>query len=457
MFDIDDSSNVLDTSLSYSENNNQLIPINTMIIHESNTHAISHSVNKANNSSNIKDKNKSYNWNKNLKSSSSYKPYKSTSKHKNKFIDDKDKHSNETSFIKKNKLNEPSFSEENKLKKPRFTEENKLKKPSFTEENKLKQDDLLNIFSGKDSISDNVTDITDDNDDFSVKFDDQEDDPFKDSGIVLVIILQCETKACNMNINNLKMLFSDPYFIVQVCSVDPPHNMPVIKNLTSSQYLENYYIRKALNYAAEGPYARDINGNIQSNRWWGDIPCIIVKDSSVSNINQYDGMKKRIKVALESAKEADLHFLCKWQDNCNKFTDIKGASNIENGSCLKWTTKPTSSQAVMYTPKSRDFIRNKLMYSTIPMGDLLNSYIAKGSLSATAFVPNIIDYDINLSTDESDYAKLSECNVEPSTSSQTSTQQWIWLLILILILVTLVVILTIFTARRSIAAPKING
>lgn len=288
-----------------------------------------------------------------------------------------------------------------------------------------------------------------------------EEDSFElENGTVLVIILKCETRFCDKNIANLKLLFSDPYFIVQVCSVDQPNNIPTVKNLTSSQYLENYYMRKALNYAAEGPYSRDISGVVQSNHWWSDKPCIIVKDSSVSNVNPFykndkqGGMKKRIQVALDKAKEADLHFLCKWGDNCNKFVDVKGTSNIDNGSSLKWSVKPTSSQAIMYTPKSRDFIRNKLSYSLIPIGELLNSYIAKGELLATAFVPNIIDYDIDLSTDERDYAKLSECDTETSSTSQTSTQQWIWLLIIIFILITLAVILTIFTAKRNFPGSK---
>ena len=75
-----------------------------------------------------------------------------------------------------------------------------------------------------------------------------------DNGSILVIILQCETRPCNKNIYHLKWVFSDPYFTVHVCAVDPPSNIQTNNLLTEEEYIENYYMRKALNYAAEGPY-----------------------------------------------------------------------------------------------------------------------------------------------------------------------------------------------------------
>lgn len=271
---------------------------------------------------------------------------------------------------------------------------------------------------------------------------------------VLVIIIKCETRECDKNIENLKKLFSDPYFIVQICQVDEPENIPPIKNLTTSQYIENYNMQKTLNYAAEGPYSRDKSGTIKNQRWWKDLPCIIIKDSSVSNVSPYNanndtgGLKKRIQVALDKASEADLHFLCKWSDSCNKYLEVSGANDIENGSSLKWSLRPTSSQAIMYTSKARDFIREKLRYSTVPMGQLLNSYIASGKLLATAFVPNIIDYDISLSTNDNDYLKLSECDNQQVDTYQTSYQQLLWLGIIIFAVVVLAVLLAIFTSTN---------
>jgi hypothetical protein len=287
-----------------------------------------------------------------------------------------------------------------------------------------------------------------DNDDRSNDISDTYIENDEEVACVLVIILQCETKPSDKNIANLKWIFSDPYFVVQICSVDSPENIPSSKTLSPLQYLENYYMRKALNYASDGPYVIANNGQIQNNKWWSDIPCIIIKDSSICNIIP-SGMKKRIQVALDKAKQADLYFLCKWSDNCSKHTDVSGCSEIEHGSSLKWSIKPTSSQAVMYTPESRDFIRHKLLTATIPLGDLLNAHIARGELLATAFMPNIIDFDVTLSTSDADYAKLSECGTETKTSNSTSNSQWIWLFTIVAIILAIAVIFTIFTVRTS--------
>lgn len=306
------------------------------------------------------------------------------------------------------------------------------------------------------------------------KLDDEDE---QDNGSVLVIILQCETKSCDANINNLKRAFSDPYFTVQVCAVDspPPHN-PNIKTLNNFQYTENYFMRKALAYAAEGPYLTNSQGLIEPQQWWNNIPVIIVKDSSVSNVTlpsgandplyiQYgstnrksrisepkssnpdnlaldnnklynEGMKRRIALALDRAKEADLFFLCKWHDACNKYVDVENTDNTNHGSTLKWSVQPTATQAIMYTSRSRDYIHNALLTATIPLSDILNINISKGNLLATVFVPNIIDFDIDLATSNEDYNKLNECApVQESTTNTTNTASILWLIIIIIIII----------------------
>jgi hypothetical protein len=264
---------------------------------------------------------------------------------------------------------------------------------------------------------------------------------------VLVIILQCETKACDANIANLKWAFSDPYFTVQVCVVDPPMTIVTSKTLTEAQFLENHNMRKALNYAAEGPYTANSDGGIEAQSWWTKKPVIIIKDSSITNLTPtgfsrsdveeaiIGGIKRRIRTALEKATGADLFFLCKWNDACDKYVDVQGAS--DRGSSLKWSMQPTATQAIMYSPTCRDHIRETLMKNTFPLSDLLNSEISQGNLLATVFVPNIIDFDIDLATSNDDYAKLNECAPVQGDPSSTTNSTIVWL-ILIIILVVLV-------------------
>jgi hypothetical protein len=283
-----------------------------------------------------------------------------------------------------------------------------------------------------------------------------------DSGSVLVLILQCETKSCDNNINNLKWIFSDPYFIVQVFSTNPPSILPTSKTLNQSEYLENYYMQKSLTYASEGPYFVNQDNILTPQYWWKNIPCIIIKDSSISNItpigitkfshtssedNIIIGMKNRIKIALEKASNADLFFLCKWNDACNKYVDVD-TSTTPSQSSLKWSIQPTSTQAIMYKPPSRDYIIKSLSTSNIPLSVILNTNISQGHLLATVFVPNLIDFDIDLATSNDDYHKLNECAPIPSsTSTSSNTSSIIWLIIIIIAVILVAWFLIQFTPK----------
>lgn len=249
-------------------------------------------------------------------------------------------------------------------------------------------------------------------------------DVLNDDSSVLVVILHGEAKQSDPNVNMIKQLFSDPYFIVQDFK---PTNIND----------ENLSIKEALSFAAQGPYVIDDNDNIQVQEWWKDHPCIIIKDSSISNISSSD-MKIRITTALDKANKADLFFLCKWNDQCNKYTDV--TSN------LKWSNHPSATQAVMYTPESRNKIIN--LINNIPVGELLNAEISHGKLLATVFVPNIVDFDINLATSNTDYAKLNEC--APVVNNNAPTNEvtiYIWIAAVVILMVIITIFIASITSR----------
>ena len=273
---------------------------------------------------------------------------------------------------------------------------------------------------------------------------------------VLVIILKCDKKLKETNINNLQWVFSDPYFITQVKSFEPSQkplvsvdgiDTPILTN-PNIAYTENYCMYQALKYAAEGPYVINADGSITKKGLWTNLPVIIVKDNSVSNITPsgitnssrdkiIGGMKNRIQIALQKAQSADLYYLARWNDNCTKNTLVAGTESIDKGSSLQWTIKPTATQAIMYTPKSRDIVSNALctMNSNISLSDYLNSAIYDRKFIATAFVPSIISFDTNLATSQTDFNKLNECFPVSTDKPTTSNTSLIWLIVLILIVI----------------------
>jgi len=267
------------------------------------------------------------------------------------------------------------------------------------------------------------------------------------SASVLVIILTGEAKSCDNNINNLKYVFSDSYFTVQVCAVEAPPEIPSSSTLSQEQFISNYNMRKVLSFAAEGPYIVGPDGTLTPQYLWAKLPVLIVKDSSVSNITPsgvaaskdvIGGMPERIRTALNKANQADLYFLCVWNDACNLYSDIDGIGAIAHGSTLKWSVQPSATQAVMYTPSSRDYFREALINATVPLGSLFNSILQQGNMLAAAFVPNLIDFDIDLATSNDDYAKLNECAAITTSSANSSSVATILWFILIIVLVFVV-------------------
>lgn len=244
---------------------------------------------------------------------------------------------------------------------------------------------------------------------------------------VLVLIINSETRACNDNLDNMKRLFSDSYFTVQICSVTEPTEFPAHKTLTRPQYLENYTMRKILTYAAEGPYDNGVTGEPVHQRWWTNLPVIVIKDSSISHLTM-EHITQHIATALKQAPNVDLFFLCSWQDACHKYREVQGTS-------LKWSTKPSATQAIMYVPRARDHIREVLLTSDVPFSKLLNNTAAKKKLAATVFIPNLIDFDINLATSNEDFNKVNACMSTTDTSSTIDWSTAIWFLIILLLVI----------------------
>lgn len=268
-----------------------------------------------------------------------------------------------------------------------------------------------------------------------------------DDGSALVVILKDGTKPCDPNIDNLKWVFSDPYFIVQVCEVQTPPDVPVDTPLTEEQYIDNYNMRKVLTFAAEGPYVKNPDGTLQPQFAWSNLPCIIVRDTSVSNItprgttdvdntdNIIGGMSGRISTALCEASQADLYFLTHWLDACEKYVDVEGVRSIDRGSTLKWSVQPTSTQAIMYKPSSRDFFINQLTNATATLSQLINSYLGRGQLLGVVFVPNIIDFDIDLATSNNEFRKLNECDVVAEEADTSSAATFIWFIVIVALVI----------------------
>ncbi len=223
-----------------------------------------------------------------------------------------------------------------------------------------------------------------------------------------------ETTSVYWNsIEKLRRLFGDNYFKVTVVSDNNPNPCP----LTAEKEL----LAKALLLARSNDLA---------------APAIIVKETSTSTLQDPYRMAERIREVVTKRTNEDLVYLCRWDDNCNQ-------QGLLNNAGIRRVTRPTSTQAIMFWPNARDLTLKlcadrSQQYS---IGVLLNDLVAQGKLVAAAFDPNLIDFDLDLARNESEYAKGNRCRLsqnqteKPKQATKTGSALVVLLIALLAILV----------------------
>jgi hypothetical protein len=207
---------------------------------------------------------------------------------------------------------------------------------------------------------------------------------------MLIIILNHDTNQCDHHIDNLKSVF-DKY--------------PVY--VTQDDYID------ALKYAY---------------KHYRNEQCLIIKDSSIVH---FDVIPKITNLHIIT----DLIFLCSWQDECHKY------SNVDNYDYLKYTYSTFASQAILYQPHIVGKMI-KLLKNHNNIEDCLKTNIIGGTLSAVVFVPNIVHYDINLVTSNDHYNRLNVCaaiKTEIVTMKTANNAAWAILIVLFILLLVLLV------------------
>lgn len=221
---------------------------------------------------------------------------------------------------------------------------------------------------------------------------------------VLVLILEGDSKKQDGTIPRLQRVFSDPYFVTQVFTPDKGVNF-------------NLAYRQALTYAASGPFVIDAFGNQVPTFQYRSMPCLIVLDTSVSNLEPGQ-MASYVQIGLSYSP--DLLYLTHWLDSCGKYKTV--LASVLGGSALKQTFEPTATQCICFSTVARDSVINSLSTSSTALGFMLNGFLTAGTMRGYTYVPNIVDIDINLITDNNGFTKLNEClYVPPSSPSSNRT------------------------------------
>jgi hypothetical protein len=236
----------------------------------------------------------------------------------------------------------------------------------------------------------------------------------KEAVKIPVFIVKTSSRANNSAI--IARLFSEPLFIVMEQRELPP----------TASILDILKVWDECSTTSKRSYA------------------ILIADTSISYLSP-ETIRDRVLVAITKAPEADIHYLCKWKDDCAKY------SSVADSSTMKWSSSPHGLQAVLVPAKTRDVILRKTRMTDGSFFDVediaacLTRAIRENILKATVFVPNIIDFDINYASSNSDYERLNQCREEPKRRSMN----WKWAILIVLFILLVIVVICCVVGRRQ--------
>jgi hypothetical protein len=239
---------------------------------------------------------------------------------------------------------------------------------------------------------------------------------------MLILILNEYTKSSDKNLSDLSKLFAHDFFTVKICKSD--------KQPETGIDIDTFYTQKALKYWSTSKFKDD--------------RCLIIKDNSICNLNT-DQLINNIK----KLKKADLYYLSVYNDQCDKYTPVLTGTDTGTGtrtgtgtstyrgSDVVYTKNPNSTQAIIYEPKTRDFLLENINDKTV-LQTYLNDLLIKNKLTALTFFPNIIHFDISLATSKNDYIKNNQCMaVTNDTNNDPNTTMILWIIIVLVLVLLL--------------------
>lgn len=213
---------------------------------------------------------------------------------------------------------------------------------------------------------------------------------------MLIIILNNKIKKCDKNIDTIKHYLSGNNIII---------------------------IEEGYEYALK--YAKKHHTN---------EPCLILQDTSVIQFNLNDQLNTLLTI------DANLYFLCTWNDDCNKYTKVNGYHY------LKWTTSSCADQAILFRPNARDYVLKELACKKLKY-ILINCH---HKFKAIALIPNIVHVDFNLITSNKHLSKLNLAFVEKEVKKPSNTNNAAWIILIVLFILLLVILVPYFKNYKTL-------
>lgn len=257
---------------------------------------------------------------------------------------------------------------------------------------------------------------------------------------ILVIILRGETRESDPHVARLQEYFAtQPIFRVKMSKLST--NAGQATNVGNTGHNECQVITRVFDYITNSKYH--------------NMPSLIIKDSSLIRISA-DKFTRIVERITAGVSRTDLFYLCVWNDKCNRQTSLAEVEEWDDDT-TSWhrSVHPTSTQAIIYTPRARQVITSKLRLlnaETHDLGSVLNDMIIKRTLTNAIVDPNIVDFDMALITSNRNYERRNRCLTTPILTDVPEQEGMAGAIILI-VLVFAVIIIAYIVMRRLTRRP----
>ena len=162
----------------------------------------------------------------------------------------------------------------------------------------------------------------------------------------------------------------------------------------------------------------------QSEKTYPGKPCIIVKDTSITNFTS--SAIARLCLQSNLIEDLDLFYLCKWEDLCNLYQPLSSEQPAGRAAQTYYRTySPRGNQVIYFTSKgitttlnSGIFDPSSSDYTDVWFEKVLNGMISDGDFKAATTLGNIFDFDVvKYGQNNDEFSTLSECVLNPGTVS----------------------------------------
>lgn len=241
---------------------------------------------------------------------------------------------------------------------------------------------------------------------------------------------------------DLKKLFVSPIFNVNEVVVPKPIGFTATKNMSLEDIYEAYQFQWCLSKA------KNKLSKIQG--------ALILKSSSITNASP-DFIARFVNELNNSNDSFDLFYLCRWEDECQKITDIKEFHQLDVK--VGKTYYPSGLQAIYFSPVGIDIflgmipMKNGHIFNIdYPLNTKLRYEILEGNICSWCVIGNIFNFDLTKAQSNQEYQKTHECVSKdpycPKDKKDKNSAFYNYLWVIIILIIIIIVVIVLLSSRK---------